>query len=266
MIIKSKLKFKGAVSNSSKNHTRGHHKAKKDDQAKEEIKTEDSKWCKVEFLEDLQGPATLVDTNIGCLLVFPESGKPLLRPVEIQNGTTPIEPQNIDELLVLHHREANAISLKTSYGKLISSDSLGTLICTKEAVGVTEEWFPELVMTDQGTRIALKNKAYGTYLHVDKVKRILRADGDEPGTGLLISAQKKYMKTFKKNEEKRDHQLTSNQEILTFEKDQRNLLQSSSNNECIDLDLNELEQANSEGRLRERMLERRIRRKHDPYC
>lgn len=266
MIVKSKLKFKDNKDNNNTLKLPKHiEKQTSNDLVKEDNKANDSSWYIVEFLEDLQGPISLIDSRTGCRPMFPESGKPLLKYITSKDDNWFVEPQGIDEVLLVHHRESNVISLKTSYGKLISSDSLGMLTFGKEAVGITEEWIPELVTEGHGIRIAFKNKVYGGYLLIDNNKKILRADSDEPDQGFLVLAQRKYKKTTLKRDEKQDQQKLSLDEILMFEKNQENLLQNS-RNKHLDLNLNELEQANNEGRLREEFLERRIRKKHDPYC
>ena len=122
----------------------------------------------------------------------------------------------------------------------------------REAVGLTERWTPELCKDSPG-QVAFKS-SFGKYLTV--IDGQLRADSDDP-IYLLVKCQ-----ALVKWERQRTDKLKTlqNQEESELEEIRRRQIFKYGKSSA------DLEAAEKEGRLREALLDQRVKSKHDKYC
>lgn len=122
----------------------------------------------------------------------------------------------------------------------------------REAVGPTEKWTPELFKDSPG-QVAFKS-SFGKYLTI--IDGQLRADSDDPSY-FLVKCQ--ALVKWERQRADKVKTLQSQEEIELEEIRNRQIFKYGKSSA-------ELKAAEKEGRLREALLDQRVKSKHDKYC
>lgn len=231
----------------------------------------DEGWIKATEPEDFLGPIMFIIPGEPVLLlkVNEEGGTLTLEEVE-SNADEPISAANV---LVGQNLIPQVFSFKSAFGKYLTCDSVGQVSCNKEAAGPLAEW--TLIIKPEG--ISLQN-VHQKFLSFDPKIGRLRCDSETIGFNetFIVNCQadrKKKRLIDKFNMERRSNLKigTSQSELESLEATESKKMQSfgwgrrdkSSNSTTKSADL---KRAAEEGNLRETLLERRIKSKHDPFC
>lgn len=217
-------------------------------------------WVIVEDLDDLSGPLVLiVNEENPHVLSFSENGKTTANPCD---SPFSFEPGNVAEVLVGKTILPGIFSLKTAFSRYFSSDTVGSVFATREAIGPTETWTP---VKGENGRIAFRNASH-KYLSVDPTNFVVRADAEDIGPNELFTVKCQAAEHYKRlqaatpksvPEQKVDPNKLEEEEFRKFHAYAR---------DTSGLPSADLDHALQEGRLREALLDRRVKAKHDKFC
>lgn len=219
----------------------------------------DEGWTLTPDLADLNGPICfIIPGEEGAFLFVTASGTKLAF-----SQASQLEPPSVECVFVAGSLKTDVYSFKSAGGKYISCSSLGQISCSKEAVGPAEEWSA----IRRGDGFVLRSLAHQTFLSLDG-EATIRGDAEavEEVKVLKIVCQAGRRKERLLTEaSKRAQQISTELDLdrLAAEETRKYAgrgIQSSSVNSS------DLKRAAEEGTLREALLERRIKSKHDPFC
>lgn len=159
------------------------------------------------------------------------------------------------------------VAIKSYDDHYLGCDILGNTAINLKAIGPSETWSIEF--TKEG-KIGFKNRAFGGYISFDSMSQSLRADSKEIGINESFFAKcQSGQRNLRRQMERDKHEHTDKATLdpLSLEKEEiekfhsYNRLSEGSKN-----DMDTFKAALKKGRLREVLLERRIRQKHDKFC
>lgn len=208
-----------------------------------------------------------------------------------------LETLSPSQVLVCQSLRPNIYSFKSAQGKYLSSNSLGQVQCSKEAVGPSEEWqislksekettsdgldstsvssntndssnttIPSSTIssTSRSQKFTVKSSLFGKWLHLSSGK--VRADAEEehPLTLYCQAALRKerLLKAFLTQGSSNSSSSTT---ANLSEYAQAETKKYSGLKTRIAME-DDLKAAAEEGSLREALLQKRIKAKHDPFC
>lgn len=242
----------------------------------------DEGWIKATDSEDFLGPIIfIIPGDSFCLLKVSEEGGQLSletseRPEgENDDSGNDFSKINTANVLVGQNLIPHVFSFKSSFGKYLTCDPLGQVACNKDAVNPLSEW--TLILKAEGG-VSLQN-VNQKFLSFDPKSLRLRCDSETIGFNetFLIKCQadrKKQRLLEKFYIERKAASLkngTSQQELSELEETEAKKMQSfgwgrRENTTVAKKSASELKRAAEDGNLREALLERRIKSKHDPFC
>lgn len=225
----------------------------------EEGRVEPEGWVHVETMDDLKGPIVVISSN-GHLLSVGESGVPALE--GLPGPADDFEPAEVAQVMVGKQLLPGVFCLQSAFSRYVSSDPLGAVTATKEAVGQGERWIPELL--GDGT-VAFKS-AFDRYLSVGETG--LRADSEAVSDGERFTVRcQAALRWMRKRAAPRTSQLRA---VDPREAEAKSLREFHSYTPgpvgTSKTDAKDLASAQAEGRLREALLERRVKSKGDKFC
>lgn len=161
------------------------------------------------------------------------------------------------------------VSFKTAHGRYLSSSKLGQLECNKEAVGPAEEW--QIVCSSSSGAFMLQNSLFGRLLAYAQGRLRVDADQQSSGSDGLSAARLRF---FCQAARRKERLLAAHQARLSTRSPAEDLSalaaietkKYSGTRTKISANEAELKRAAESGHLREALLEKRIKSKHDPYC
>jgi len=221
--------------------------------AVEEDEVEPEGWVMVESLEDLVGPLVLISSG-GQLVSLSETGVPSTSEIDVPAEA--FEPGHVSQVLVGKMLLPGVFCLQSAYKRYLTSDPIGIVSASKEAVGPAGRWTPEYLGDGQ---LAFQS-AFGKYLAVGDQGMALRADSVEAGDAETFSVKCQAMLRWERNKS-RAQPATSPEDALDLKALRRQ--HAFQPGKKISSDLLE---AQRQGRLNEALLDRRVRKKHDKYC
>ena len=183
------------------------------------------------------------------------------------------EPLSTANVLVGQNLIPNVFSFKSSFGKYLTCDSIGQISCSKEAVSPLAEW--TLIIKPEGVSLQNVNQKFISF---DSETGRLRCDSETIGFNetFIVKCQsdRKKMRLIDKfNNERRSNLKigTSQAELTSIEEDESKKMQSfgwgrAKHSSTSSNSPSDLKRAADEGNLRETLLDRRIKSKHDPFC
>lgn len=188
----------------------------------------------------------------------------------ISDGSQPDEPLSVANVFVGQNLIPHIFSFKSAYGKYLTSDSVGQVVCNKEAIGPAAEW--TLVIQSEG--LAALQNAHQRFLSFDRETGRLRCDSETVGfsESFLVKCQafrkkeRLLKKFFDQDQHRKEASLTelTSLEVNEAKKSQSFIL--GRHKRINETSTEDLKKAAEEGNIRERLLERRIKSKHDPFC
>ena len=226
----------------------------------------DEGWIKATEPEDFLGPIMFIVSGdtFSLLKVNEEGGNFSLEGCEGEN--LPEEPLSTSNVLIGQNLIPHVFSFKSPFGKYLITDSLGQVACNKDAVNPLAEW--TLIIKPEGVSLQSVNQKF---LSFDPKTGRLRCDSETIGFNerfiVKCQADRKKKRLLDKFEEERRANLkigTSQKELETLEEIEVKRMQSGGKLKISSS--NDLKRAAEEGNLRETLLERRIKSKHDPFC
>lgn len=188
---------------------------------------------------------------------------------ECKGECLPEEPLSAANVLIGQNLIPHVYSFKSPFGKYLTTDSLGQVACNKDAVSPLAEW--TLIIKPEGVSLQSVNQKF---LSFDPKTSRLRCDSETIGFNetFIVKCQADRKKTRlieKFNAERRANLKlgTSKQELEALEELEAKRMQSGGKSKSFaNKSANDLKRAAEEGNLRETLLERRIKSKHDPFC
>ncbi|PJF19396.1 hypothetical protein PSACC_00880 [Paramicrosporidium saccamoebae] len=137
-------------------------------------------WATAEHVSELNGPLVLIAMDdVPLVLCCDEGGlvtSKAASELQLSSEATQVEPNDTLQVFVGQSLIPGQYSLKSAFGKYLTSDSVGKVAGNRDAVGPSEEWVPMKV--DGG--FALQN-IHGRYLSVDRESGKVRADSEVIG-------------------------------------------------------------------------------------
>lgn len=227
----------------------------------------DEGWIKATEPEDFLGPIMFIVSgdNFSLLKVNEEGGN--LSAEEFEGEGLPDEPLSTSNVLIGQNLIPHVFSFKSPFGKYLTTDSLGQVACNKDAVNPLAEW--TLIIKAEGVSLQSVNQKF---LSFDPKTGRLRCDSETIGFNerfiVKCQADRKKKRLLEKFEAERRANLkmgTSQKELETLEEIEAKKMQSRGKLK-VSPSSNDLKRAAEEGNLRETLLERRIKSKHDPFC
>lgn len=157
-------------------------------------------------------------------------------------------------------------AIKSYQDQYLGSDLVGNVSITHKAIGPSENWSIEFV---KDGRLAFKNNAFGRYLSFDSNTSNLRADSKSIGANEIFIARcqvRQRLQRIKIEKQKLESKVAV--DPLALEKEEiakYHAYSRQTDNDPKDK-AKKLEKAMEAGRLREALLEQRIKQKHDKFC
>lgn len=232
----------------------------------------DEGWTKATDLEDFLGPIIfIIPGDSFSLLKISEEGGNLSLESSPNDDGIPDGPETTANVLVGQNLIPQVFCFKSSFGKYLTTDSLGQVTCNKDAVNPLAEW--TLILKPEGVSLESVNQKF---LSFDPETGRLRCDSETIGFNetfiVKCQADRKKLRLIEKYKTERlatSKSSSSQQELNLLEENESKKMQSfgwgrskgKSSSESKDL-----KRAADDGNLRETLLERRIKSKHDPFC
>ena len=210
----------------------------------------------------------IVSGDIFSLLKVNEEGGNLSLE-ECEGESLPEEPLSTANVLIGQNLIPHVFSFKSPFGKYLTTDSLGQVACNKDAVSPLAEW--TLIVKPDGVSLQSVTQKV---LSFDPKSGRLRCDSETIGFNetfiVKCQADRKKTRLLEKFHAERRANLkigTSQQELEILEEIEAKKMQSGGGGiSVIKSSASDLKRAAEEGNLRETLLERRIKSKHDPFC
>lgn len=229
----------------------------------------DEGWIKATEPEDFLGPIIFIVSGdtFSLLKISEEAGNLGLE--ECEGDNLPEEPRSTSNVLVGQNLIPHVFSFKSPFGKYLTTDSFGQVACNKDAVSPLAEW--TLTIKPEGVSLQSVNQKF---LSFDPKTNRLRCDSETIGFNetfiVKCQADRKKTRLLEKFHAERRANLkmgTSEKELETLEEIEVKKMQSGKSKTFSQKSSsNDLKRAAEEGNLRETLLERRIKSKHDPFC
>ncbi len=207
-------------------------------------------WVVIESLEDLKGPLVFFTLSEDQVLTVSEEG--VIGICAIDEPLEKFEPEDVSQVIVGKFLLPGVFCLQTAYKKYLSTDEIGKVSAKKEAIGATEKWNPEYLGSG---KVAFKS-AFGCYLSFDGQ---LRADSKEVGEQESFTLKCQAVERWLRLKEERAKKKLRTDDVKDLELDELSKHHTFESKR-------ELEEAQKEGRLREALLDQRIKKKHDKFC
>lgn len=229
----------------------------------------DEGWTKATDPEDFLGPIIFIipSESISLLKISEEGGNLSLE-------SSPNEgdgPQTTANVLVGQNLIPQVFSFKSAFGKYLATDSLGQVACNKDAVNPLAEW--TLIIKPEGVSLESVNQKF---LSFDPETGRLRCDSETIGFNetfiVKCQADCKKLRLIEKFHSERlstSKSSSSQQELNILEESESKKMQSfgwGRSKGKLSSESSDLKRAADDGNLREALLERRIKSKHDPFC
>ena len=226
----------------------------------------DEGWVRASELADFLGPVMIIAPGDKWSLLRVEEENGQIKIDDFEGEGIPEEPASTANVLVGQSLIPGIISFKSAYGKYLTTDSLGQVFCNKEAVSPLAEW--TLILKPDGTALQSVNQKF---LSFDPISGKIRCDSETIGFNetFIVKCQAarrkdRLIQKFKSEKLSNSKFVTSERELAKMEENEAKKMQSygyKSVSKGVDL-----KRAAEEGSLRETLLERRIKSKHDPFC
>lgn len=210
-------------------------------------------WVLANSIEDLVGPLVLLcDQNY---ISIRENGQ--ICASALEGLPEDFEPDDVSHVVVGKMLLPGIFCLQSAYMRYVSSDQIGHVTATREAIGPSERWTP---MHLGAGRFSFKS-VFDKFLSLHD-REGLRADSGSIGDSEMFTVKCQAGEVWRR---------------------QRSKL-SASNTRCspVDLDLEatrkahtfvpgksrskDIDEAITSGRVHEALLDRRVKEKHDKYC
>ncbi len=216
----------------------------------------DEGWIELTEAEDLKGPL---------LLAFPDEDDSVLIIGVSESSSTPkidqiaktFENLTASNVFVCQNLRTGVYSFKSAQGRYLSYNSLGQLQCSKEAVGPAEQW---LITFNTASQACIKSSLYGKYMSLFEGKLRVDSEEEQPLKLYCQAARRKerLFQTFLAS----SAALQKSEDLSSFAQAQTKKYSGLKTNIRMD----DLKEAAEEGTLREALLDKRIKAKHDPFC
>lgn len=219
-----------------------------------EVDEEPEGWIFANTTDDLMGPLVLFSGNN--LISVRESGQIFYD--EINEQIDNFEPTEVAQVVIGKMFLPGAFCLQSAYMRYFSSDQIGKVSATKEAVGTSERWTPEYLSNGV---FAFKS-AFDKFLSFD-LREGLRADAVAIGEYEEFRVKCQAREVWKRQKKQAAPVDTSKEDEEGAELEALRRARAIAPGR---LQSKELEEAAKGGKLHEALLDQRIKKKHDKYC
>ncbi|KAI9332916.1 FRG1-like family-domain-containing protein [Zopfochytrium polystomum] len=252
--MSKRLRFKGDAPKKSKKRKSGSHSA--DSSTYEPLE--------VDSLDDLNGPILILSQTTEPPSVLFCSEKLAVSFKVLGDAATTIktaEPDNVGQVFQatkLPTGEAR-VSLKSAYDRYLTTDKIGIVTCSPEAVGPSEEW--EVVKREDG--FAMSAAMSGKFLSADDGSSAVRADSDAIGFREVfhLRCQAEF-----KHKAKKGKSASKEVDAAALDFEQLKKFQSYGRAALSPEDLLAIKRAQKRGNVNEVLIERREKIKADKFC
>ncbi len=228
-----------------------------------EADAEDSSWVSAEISADLAGPIIFIlpTTPVTCL-ACDQNGSVFASVIEniIDDDPRTAEPHDVRQVWVVSKVAGTEnYSFKGHHGKYLSCDKLGILSAEREAVSPLEQFLAFPTPETPGTfQMQTLRDTYITTAPSKKKDGVpeIRSDATEVGfdTTLRIRMQARFKPKIKKDKEEKAVQKISKKE-----------LEEAVGRKLEDEEVRTLKRARREGDYHEKLLDVKVKGKHDKY-
>jgi protein FRG1 len=222
---------------------------------------EDDTWVSAEAIADISGPIILVlPTDDPAALACDVNGKVFALALEniVDGDPNTAEPHDVRQVWIANQVAGTGkYSFKGHHGRYLTCDRAGELSATKEAVG-PEEGFTCVAIADSFGSFAIQTERE-TFLGVDPAAsgdRVVRGDKDgiEFTTSLRIRMQARFKPKLRVAKEERAREKISRKE-----------LEEMVGRRLDEDDVKMLKRARREGDFHEKLLDVKVKGKHDKF-
>ena len=222
---------------------------------------EDDTWVSAEAITDISGPIVLVlPTDEPTALACDVNGKVFALPLEniVDNDPSTAEPHDVRQVWIANRVAGSEnFSLKGHHGRYLGCDRSGILSAVREAVG-PEESFTCIAIADNLGTFAVQNERE-TFIGIDPTAtgdRVVRGDKDgiEFSTSLRIRMQARFKPKLRVAKEEKAKEKISRRE-----------LEEMVGRRLDEEDVKMLKKARREGNFHEKLLDVKIKGKHDKF-
>jgi protein FRG1 len=222
---------------------------------------EDDTWVSAEAATDISGPIVLVlPTDDTSALACDVNGKVFALPLEniVDNDPSTAEPHDVRQVWIANRvAGSEKVSFKGHHGRYLGCDRAGILSATKEAVG-PEEGFTCIGIADSLGMFAIQNERE-LFIGIDPDASGDRAvRGDKDGIEFTTSLRIRMQARFKPK-------LRIAKEEKAKEKISRKELEDMVGRRLDEEDVKILKRARREGNFHEKLLDVKIKGKHDKF-
>jgi protein FRG1 len=235
--------------------------------ATDNLVPEDDSWVTADNPNDPAGPVMVVlPTEPPTALACDAAGTVFALPIEnmIEDEATTAEPHDVRMVWVFTRvAGTETVTFKTHHGKYLGADKTGTMSAMREAAG-PEEGFALVPAPDAAGLFGLKT-ARDTFMAVDpKAKigsatadKVVRADAEEIQftSSIRIRMQARFKPKLKVAKEERAREKITRKELETMV-----------GRKLEDEDVKALKRARREGNFHEKLLDVKVKGKHDKFA
>lgn len=224
---------------------------------------EDDSWVAADAPTDITGPIILLlPTSAPSAISSDATGSIFPIPIEniVEADPTTSEPHDVRQVWVANRvAGTSGHSFKGHHGKYLSCDKFGILNATKEAVG-PEEQFTVISVSDSPGQFAIQT-AREKFIEVEEAKGggLDKIRGDAEGIQFMSSLRIKMQARFKPK-------LKVAKEEKALSKITRKELEKMVGRELEDHEVKTLKRARREGDFGEKLLDVKVKSKHDKFA
>lgn len=189
----------------------------------------------------------------GHIVCVDEAGKPSLE--KLEGDFEGFEPSQVPQVLVGRTLLPGVFCLKSAFSRYLSSDSLGKVSASKEAVGPSEKWSPQYL----GEGLVAFKGPTGEYLASSETFG-LRADSPSLGETEKFMVKCQAAERWNRQRLQRQQADKAKPEDDLEDLRRQHMFVPGGHSRAA------LEKARKEGNLGETLLDQRIKSKHDKFC
>jgi protein FRG1 len=227
------------------------------------IAPDDDSWVSAEAITDIAGPVLIVlPTDVPSALACDVNGKVFTIPIEnmIESDATTAEPHDVRQVWVANRAAGSEkLSFKGHHGNYLHCDKFGILSAEREAIG-PEESFVCIAVSDDLGAFAVQTE-WEKFFTVDQdataSDKMVRGDAEtiDFNSSFRIRLQARYKPTLKKAKENTAKEKISRKEL-------EDIVGRRLEDDVVKM----LKRARRDGDFHEKLLDVKVKGKHDKFA
>jgi protein FRG1 len=224
---------------------------------------DDDSWVSAEAITDIAGPILIVlPTDIPSALACDVNGKVFTIPIEnmIESDAATAEPHDVRQVWVANRAAGSEkLSFKGHHGKYLHCDKFGVLSAAREAIGPEESFICIAVSDDLGAFAVQteREKFFTVDQDATASDKTIRGDAEmiDFNSSFRIRLQARFKPTLKKAKENTAREKISRKEL-------EDIVGRRLEDDVVKM----LKRARREGDFHEKMLDVKVKGKHDKFA